>query len=106
MAVSRISSAGSDVLDVTELLCSFEEQNSVMIEIRLSRVGSGQHSDLMMVMVAHAVGAEIGVAPPLASVNVRCLALNRKKLEAAVIHGLYLLDFQLAQNELEGGCKK
>jgi hypothetical protein len=88
------------------VMLAFETMNKVRLEVRISRVDVGERSDLGIAMLAHPQGVEIGDQPPLASVSVRCSAMNLKTLDAAVLAALYRLDFQLALNELESEAPK
>lgn len=106
MAQSRISSNSADVVDVTMVMLAFEVMNSCRLEVRIGRVDDGAASDLMIAVLAHPKGVEIGDQPPLASVNVSCSALNLRTLDAAVLAALYRLDFQLASNEFESVAPK
>lgn len=94
-----------DVADVTDTIRAFEQHNTVHIAVELTVAHLGHVPRLQMVLTAYnPVG--IGVEPaPLASVQLDCMTANLKTLAAALTHGLYALDFQLALNEFEGTKK-
>lgn len=106
MAQSRGSSNSPDVIDVTMVMLAFEAMNKVRVELRIGRVDDGIASDLGITALAHSMEGEFGDLPPLASVNVKCSAMNLKTLDAAVLACLYRLDFQLASNEFIGAETK
>lgn len=99
LAQSRISSNNPDVIDVTMVMLAFESMNRVRLEVRLSRVDVAEASDLAITVVAHPMEGEIGEVVPLASVSVRCSAMNLRTLDSAVLAALYQLDFKLAEHE-------
>jgi len=76
------------------------------VEVRLSVVDRDGRADLMIAALAHDRAVEIGEVPPLASASVTCSGTRLTKLEAALIHALYMLDGQLAKNELGAEPKK
>jgi len=82
----------------------FEEHNSVRLEVRLSLESKNGIPDIVIAGLAHARDVEIGEVSPLASVSVRCSAMNLKHLSAALIHVMYTLDFQLALAEMAVGA--
>jgi len=96
----------SEVGDVTDFLYQFERQNRARLEVRLSTLVTGKEVDLGIVMLAHDTEKEIGEAPPLASVSLKCSAMNLKTLSAALLAALYALDFQLGVNEFDKVLKK
>lgn len=81
------------------VMLAFEAMNKVRLEVRISRVDDGPASDLAVAVLAHSLEAEIGGLPPLASVSVRCSALNLRTVDAAILAAMYRLDFQLAEHE-------
>jgi hypothetical protein len=81
-------------------MVAFEAMNNVRIEVRMSVGDHHGRSDLLIAALAHPRNVEIGEVPPLASVSLSCLGSHLKSLEAALIHALYLLDGQLAENAL------
>ena len=92
----------TEVADVRDIWQAFELQNQVKLEIRLEVQTKAGVPDLLLTALAHQNGVEIGEAPPLASVSVRCSGTNLKHLRDALTHVLYALDFQLALHEFEG----
>jgi len=92
--------SGIDLVDVGMNVVAFEAMNNVRIEIRMSVGDYHGRADLLVTALAHDRKVPIGEAPPLASVSVSCLATKLRSLEAALIHVLYLLDGQLAENAL------
>lgn len=99
MATSRFSQNNPDYVDVAMVILAFEDMNKVCIEIRLSRVGSGEKRDIGVTAIAHPEAGAIGDLPPLASVSVTCSATHLKTLDSVVLACLYRLDHQLAFNE-------
>jgi len=98
--------SGIDLVDVAMNIVAFETMNQVKLEMRLS-VGDRQGRACVLIEAqAHSRNPENGEAPPLASVNVNCLALNLRSLDAALIHALYLLDGKLADEQIGGVAKK
>jgi len=89
--------SGIDLVDVAMNIVAFETMNQVKLEMRLS-VGDRQgRACVLITALAHDRSYEIGEVPSLASVNVNCLALNLRSVDAALIHALYLLDGKLAE---------
>lgn len=91
----------TEVADVRDTLQAFEENNNVKLEIRMSLSVLNGTPDVQITAIAHERGVEIGDRPPLASVSVKCSAMNLKHWKAVHTHVLYALDFQLALNEFE-----
>jgi hypothetical protein len=91
----------TELADVRDLMIGFESHNQVTLESRFSVVWRQLKPDIVLTMLAHDPSQEIGEVPPLASVNVRCSALNLRSWNAALTHALYALDFQLVLHELE-----
>lgn len=106
MASRHSSLEMTEIADVRELMAAFEETNKVRVEVRWNIARRVRGSDLLVTMVAHQEGTEIGVVPPLASVSVKCSAMNLKTWNAVHTHCLYALDFQLALNEFESVERK
>jgi len=92
----------SEVADVTDMLQAFESHNDVRLEIRMSVAVVGKVPTLELVAIAHPPAWQIGEVPPLASASLKCSALNLKHLRDALTHAMYVLDSQLAWNELNG----
>ena len=95
-------SSGIDLVDVAMNMVAFEVMNNVRMEVRLTVVNRKGEADILIAALAHDRSVPTGDLPPLASVNVSCLGTRLQSLEAALIHALYMLDGQLAKNELEG----
>lgn len=96
----------SELADVTDLVAGFEEHNNVRLSIRFSRVSKQGVPGLMVVAEAWPPEDDLAEVKPLASVNVRCLALNLRTWNAVLTHVMYALDFQLALNEFESAATK
>lgn len=101
MASRHFSLQMGEVADVLDLMLGYQVMNGVKLECRLGPVGVPGKMDLGVEMLAHDAGTEIGAAPPLASVNVRCLDTGLKNLRDVVTHVLYVVDSRLAQHELD-----
>jgi len=106
LASRHFSLEMSEVADVMDLLIGMESSNNVKLELRMGIEGEGKHRDLVIVLIAHDKFFRIGEAPPLASVSAKCLGMNLKHFRDAVIRGLYMLDGQIASNELLGETSK
>jgi len=91
----------SELMDVTQLLCAFEEHNSVRIHLVVETLNTSKGPCLVVGAYAWDRPAEEPGARCLASVSVRCLDLNLRHWNAALTHVLYALDFQLALNEFD-----
>lgn len=102
LASRHFSLQMGEVADVLDLLLGFEVMNGVKLELRVSTVGAPGSMDLGVTLVAHDHREDIGAVPPLASQSVRCLDTGLKNLRDVVTHVLYLVDGQLARNELYG----
>jgi len=90
----------SEIADVTDLLCGFQEHNSCVLKMGVTVEDLGKVRGL--IISAEAWGEDLGKpeAKLLASVSVRCSALNLRHWNSALTHVLYALDFQLALLEL------
>lgn len=99
MALSRGSSNGADWRDVTGNLVAFEAINRVRLELRISTADHYGRADLAISILAHAVDSDLTEQPPLGSVQLTICSTRLRTLEAALIHGLYMLDGQLASGE-------
>ena len=102
MASRHFSLEMTEVADVRDIWQAFELQNQIKLEVRLEVLTKLGVPDLLLTGIAHQNGSGIGDQPPLASVSVRCSAMNLKHLRDALTHVLYALDFKLALNEFEG----
>lgn len=99
MASSRPSYHQPDVKDTASALSAFEEQNKIRIVTTLrSALHQGQ-PDLWLEGKALSERSENGDRTLLAFASVRCLAMNHKHLDTALLALLYALDFQLAEKE-------
>lgn len=90
----------SEVKDVTQLLQDFEEHNQVVLDVGLHLEVTKKGPGIVMSAEAYTKDVERPGAPLLASVSVRCLDMNLKHWGAAITHLLYVLDAQLALNEM------
>ncbi|AXH79218.1 MAG: hypothetical protein [Circular genetic element sp.] len=95
----------SEVADVTDMLQAFESHNDVRLEVRLSVAVVGKQPTLEIVAIAHRPAWQIGEVTPLASASLKCSALNLRNLRDALIHAMYVLDSQLAYNEMNGNSE-
>lgn len=96
------SGCGPDLLDIVSLITAFESINRIKLEIRMGRSDTSRLPDLAVTLVANDISSQVGEAPPLASASLTCLGTNLSSLSAVLIHGLYLLDAQLARLEMGG----
>jgi len=87
--------------DVVGNLMAFEAMNNVRLELRLASMLRHGKPDLAVTALAFPKLEESMEQPHLALVRLTCSALNLRTLDAALIHALYLLDGQIASNELE-----
>jgi len=99
LALSRGTSNGADWRDVVGNMVAFEAINGVRLEVRMTTGDHQGKADLKLSILAHRIGQEIGEAAPLASVSLTTSATHLRTMEAALIHGLYMLDGQLASGE-------
>jgi hypothetical protein len=90
----------SELADVRGILIAFEEHNRVKVTFTMELVWLNGVPDIAIEIAAHDREKGVGEAPSLASVRLKCSALNLKHVTGVVIHALYALDFQLALNEL------
>lgn len=100
MASSKDLSGGLGWKDVAGNLVAFEAINGCRLEIRMSTADYHGRADLQIVAIAHSRKAEIGDLPPLGSARVTISGTRLKSLEGALIHALYVLDAQFAENAL------
>lgn len=87
---------------MTGNLVAFEAINHVRLEIRMMTADYHGRADLTILVLAHPVETLIGERPSLDSVSVKCSGTRLRTMEAALIHALYLLDAQLASQEMAG----
>lgn len=90
----------TELADVRDLMIGFESHNQVTLECRFSVVWRQLKPDVVLTVLAHDHTKEIGEVPPLASVSVRCSAMNLRTWNAVLTHAMYALDFQIALHEL------
>lgn len=106
MASSRDTSNSPDWRDLASIIDSFEKQDQVTVTITLSvEVLEGVPEMFVELNTGISLTADAELAPS-GCVRLKCSATNRKTLEAAILAGLYQLDFQLACNEYDGDKKK
>lgn len=89
----------SELGDVTDVLVAFEEHNNVRIHLVTETVYTSKGPDLAVGAYAWDRVAEEPGARCLASVSVRCSAMNLRAWNAVLTRVLYMLDGQLAKNE-------
>jgi len=89
----------SELADVTDLVGAFQDQNRVKVYFRFNVGKIGVAPEVFLTAECWGVDQETTEVPPLASVSVKCSALNLRAWNAVLTHVLYALDFQLALNE-------
>ena len=82
-------------------MVAFEGINNVKIHLMISAEDNQGKGDMRVTAAAHRRAPEGVVAELLGSASVICSATRFRSLEAVVIHALYILDGQLARQELE-----
>jgi len=90
----------TEVADCVDMLCGFEEHNSCRITVEVSTEKTRTTRTLVLTASAWSAVPENTEAPLLASVSVRCSAMNLRAWNSALTHVMYALDFQLALLEL------
>ena len=100
MASRHSSLQMGEIADITDMLAGFEEHNGCKVVLTVRVEGTGDSRTLVLGVTAWAVSQKDTAVPHLASVSVKCSALNLKHWNSAIIHALYALDFQLALLEL------
>ena len=95
----------SEVRDVTQLLEDFEQHNSIRITLTVETLHTSAGPTIALGAIAYDRENDNGEAKPLAYVSVKCSALNLRRWTAAITHVLYVLDAQLARNEMSPGVK-
>lgn len=88
------------------MIVAFQAINNVRVEMRLSAGDWQGRADVRLTMVAHPLEGEIGEVVPLGSVSLNLLATNLRTMDAALIHGLYVLDARLASGEFASIIKE
>jgi hypothetical protein len=100
------SAPGPDLVDIVSLITAFEAINKIKLELRMSRSMESRLPDLALTLVAWDAETGDPAVSTLASVSLTCLGTNMTSLAAVVIHGLYLLDAQIAKQEMAGAKPK
>ena len=100
MASRHHSLEMSEIADVTDMLCSFEQHNSCRIGVRARTLVSSVVRTIVLELTAWEGEPYEQEAKCLASVSVICSAMNLRNWNSALIHGMYALDFRLALGEL------
>lgn len=91
----------SEVKDVTQLVQDFEEHNAVTVVIGFRVVVKDKAPRIVMTAGAFTRPAVDAERVSLASVELDTFAMNLRHWGAAVTHLLYVLDAQLARNEMQ-----
>lgn len=101
MGSKQALSNGNEPEELTDMLCAFEKQNTVVITIHCNTVRRNGKWDIIWVANAVPANAANMAAQFLGSASALCWASEYKNLMGLVTSLLYKLDFQLA--ELEWG---
>lgn len=97
MARNRTWSNNPDAVEVGEVMEAFETINRVVLTVTL-RVGVLRGARKLVVEIqAHNPEMEIGEQPSLASVRLYPGSTHPPSVDAAILQGLYTIDFELAQ---------
>lgn len=96
----------SEIADVTDLVVGFQAHNNVRLSLRFGVVVEKKVPGIVIVAEAWEDLDDQPAAKPLASLTVKCSALNLKTWNAALTHVLYAMDFQLALAEWERAEQK
>ena len=82
--------------DVAGLMREFEEDNTVVLEFRLTSAGSAKSPDMLLELAATAIAAESTEVVRLG--YVKCLASKQRlaTLKALCIYLIYQMDFALS----------
>ena len=105
MASKAGSSSGIGAKDVAYQLQAFELVNKCELRVTLSVVVDGGTPNLFMDVTAYPSGKEIGEAPPLGFSRFNLGAQGFLSMEAAILFGLYQIDFVLADGEFSRTIK-
>jgi|SRR5215208_1641140 len=100
LAQSRGSLNSPDWQDISTIIRTFEGTEQVDITVELTHTMVMGASALLVAAKAYSNKKGEQAAQPLASASATCSATGLRTLEAAVIHVLYVLDFQIAVAEL------
>lgn len=92
----------SETKDVIEVIRAFQEHTNSRVALALTVVDIGKAPCLFVTASAFEPGLETPGQVLLASANVCSLNTNLRFLKDVVTHVLYLLDGQLARNEMRG----
>lgn len=84
--------------DTASALEAFEQQNNIRIVTTLRTAKHRGEADIWLEAKALSERSENGERTLLAFASVRCLAMNHKHLDTALLALLYALDFQLAES--------
>jgi len=90
----------SEIADVTDMLNGFQTHNSCLITVEVSVEVVNKAPGLVLLAKAWKAEEVRSGASLLASVSVKCSAMNLKQWNSALTHVMYALDFQLALLEL------
>lgn len=101
LASSRDTLNGPDVQDVASALVHFEEQNQCRVILTIRSCGHGDVASVWW--EAKAVSQPGGSQVPklLACAQLSCGQLNLKRMSAATLSLLYMLDYELAKAEFD-----
>jgi len=99
------SSKSVGATDVAFQLQAFELVNKCQVRVMLATSVEGGHPGLFMEVVAYPEGIEIGEAPSLGSSRFNLGAQGFRSMEAAILFGLYQIDFVLAEGEFSRTIK-
>jgi len=89
-------------MDVTRLMMDFQEMNQVCVTVAFGSAWRGKELVLRVEAVAWSTDRLPQEAKRLGSASVICSDMNLKTWNALLIHLLYMLDGQLALNEMRG----
>lgn len=96
------SANGRGIVEVGYLIRAFEEMSKLKVETTLSMEEHKGQWEMMARASAYPLGMPCVEAFALASVSVKCSALNLQTVEAVLIHVMYMLDGKLARDEMRG----
>ncbi len=102
MGLRDVWRSGVELEDVAINLEAFEVMNQVRVEILLTFTRATGDPDLLMTMTAFDARQHARERNVLASVMLTCSGTHLKSVAAALIHGMYRLDSQLALSVLRG----
>ena len=95
----------SEVKDVTQLVQDFEQHNAISVRVSFRVEMCGKAPGIVLIADAFDLPTATTGASLLASVSVRCLDTNLRHWVSAVTHLLFVLDAQLARNEMRGDAE-